>query len=226
MVIPFLPRGRSQSPRSDSRSAQDAFAELVRPHLQALYRLAYRFTGRQHEAEDLLQELLTRLYARPERLNGIESLRPWLARALYNLYVDERRRLARSPLGHLHSTTAGGTAQEDAFAVLPDKNTDLNFSTEMVQMRQHLVELVQQLPQEQREVVILHDVEGYELQEAAEILGVALGTVKSRLHRGHERLRGWLRQRNLSPATVVLSTEGPAVEPESPVARVSSDEMY
>jgi RNA polymerase sigma-70 factor (ECF subfamily) len=226
VVIPFLPRGRSRSPRSDSRSAQDVFAELVRPHLQALYRLAYRFTGRQHEAEDLLQELLTRLYTRPERLNGIESLRPWLARALYNLYIDEHRRLRRSPLGHLHSTAAGGTAEEDAFPVRSDKNTDLNFSTEMAQMRQHLIELVQQLPQEQREVVILHDVEGYELQEAAEILGVALGTVKSRLHRGHERLRGWLRQRNLSPATVVLSTEGPAVEPESPVARVSSDEMY
>jgi RNA polymerase sigma-70 factor (ECF subfamily) len=193
----------------------------VRPHLQALYRLAYRFTGRQHEAEDLLQELLTRLYGRPERLNGIESLRPWLARALYNLYIDERRRLARSPLGHLNST-----AQEDAFAGLPDKHTDLNLSAEMAQVREHLGELVQQLPQEQREVVILHDVEGYELQEAAEILGVALGTVKSRLHRGHERLREWLRQRNLSPATVVLSTEGSGVEAELRVARVSNDEMY
>jgi RNA polymerase sigma-70 factor (ECF subfamily) len=193
----------------------------VRPHLQALYRLAYRFTGRQHEAEDLLQELLTRLYARPERLNGIESLRPWLARALYNLYIDERRRLARSPLGRLHLT-----AQEDAFAGLPDKHTDLNLSAEMAQVREHLGELVQQLPQEQREVVILHDVEGYELQEVAEILGVALGTVKSRLHRGHERLREWLRQRNLSPATVVLSTEGSGVEAELRVARVSNDEMY
>jgi RNA polymerase sigma factor (sigma-70 family) len=226
VVIPFLARGRSQSPRSDSPSRQDAFSKLVRPHLAGLHRLAYRFTGRQHEAEDLLQELLTRLYARPERLNGIESLRPWLARALYNLYVDERRRLARSPLGHLHSTAAGGTAEEDGFAGLPDKKTDLNFSTEMAHMRQHLGELVQQLPQEQREVVILHDVEGYELQEAAEILGVALGTVKSRLHRGHERLREWLRQRNLSPATVVLSNEGPGVEPESPVTRASSDEVY
>jgi RNA polymerase sigma factor (sigma-70 family) len=226
VVIPFFPRGRSQSPRSDSPSRQDAFSELVRPHLPGLHRLAYRFTGRQHEAEDLLQELLTRLYAHPERLNGIESLRPWLARALYNLYVDERRRLARSPLGHLRSTAAGATDEEDALAVLPDKNTDLSFSTEMAQLRQHLGELVQQLPQEQREVIILHDMEGYELQEAAEILGLALGTVKSRLHRGHERLREWLRQRNLSPATVVLSTEGPGVEPESPVARVSSDEMY
>jgi RNA polymerase sigma-70 factor (ECF subfamily) len=226
LVIPFFPRGRSRSPRSDSASRQDAFPKLVGPHLQALYRLAYRFTGRQHEAEDLLQELLTRLYAHPERLNGIERLRPWLARALYNLFVDERRRLARSPLGHLHSTAAGGTAEQDPFAVRPDQNTDLNFSTEMAQMRQHLVELVQQLPQEQSEVVILHDVEGYELQEAAQILGVALGTVKSRLHRGHERLREWLRQRNLSPATVVLSTAGSGVEPELPAARVSSDEVY
>jgi RNA polymerase sigma factor (sigma-70 family) len=225
VVIPFL-RGRSKSPPSDSRSAQGAFAELVRPHLQALYRLAYRFTGRQHEAEDLLQELLTRLYARPEGLNGIESLRPWLARALYNLYVDERRRQARSPLGQLRSIATGGMdEEEDALAVRAD-NTDLNLSTEMAQMRQHLVELVQQLPEEQREVIVLRDVEGYELHEAAEILGVALGTVKSRLHRGHERLREWLRERNLSPATVVLSTEGSAVEGELPAARVSRNEVY
>jgi DNA-directed RNA polymerase specialized sigma24 family protein len=133
--------------------------------------------------------------------------------------------LARSPLGHLRSIATGGTDEEDAFPSRAD-NTDLNFSTEMAQVRPHLLELVQQLPQEQREVVILHDVEGYELQEAAQILGVALGTVKSRLHRGHERLRDWLRQRNLSPATVVLSTEGRGIEAELRVARVSSDEMY
>jgi RNA polymerase sigma factor (sigma-70 family) len=115
--------------------------------------------------------------------------------------------------------------EEDAFPVRAD-NTDLNLSTEMAQIRQHLVELVQQLPEEQREVVILRDLEGYELHEAAEILGVALGTVKSRLHRGHKRLREWLRERNLSPATVVLSTEGSAVEAELPAARVSRNEVY
>ncbi len=226
MVIPFLVRGKRQTARSDTPSRQDAFSELVRPHLAALYRLAYRFTGRQHEAEDLLQELLTRLYARAERLDGIESLRPWLARALYNLYIDERRRLARSAHGHIHSAAGSETLEHEDLPARPDPNTDLNFSAEMDQVRQHLGELLEQLPQEQREVVILHDVEGYELHEAAEILGVAVGTVKSRLHRGHERLRHRLRQRNLSPATVVLSTEGRGGAPDLPLAGLSDNEVY
>lgn len=208
MVIPFLPRTRSERPRSDSRRRQEAFAALVRPHLQALYRLAYRFTGRQHEAEDLVQELLTRLYSRSQGLDEIQTLRPWLARALYNLFVDERRRTGRSALGHVQPVAAAG-AEEDGLSALPDHSADPKFGTEMEKLGEQLGLLLQQLPEEQREVVILHDVEGYELQEAAEILGVALGTVKSRLHRAHERLRRRLRQRNLFPSNVVISDEDP-----------------
>jgi len=95
----------------------------------------------------------------------------------------------------------------------------------MERLRQHLAELVEKLPEDQREVIILHDVEGYELHESAEILGVAVGTVKSRLHRGHERLRQWLGQRNLSPATVVLSSEDAGGADYPPLARVSDNEM-
>ena len=219
MTIRFLPRGKGEALRSDPGSPQEAFSELVRPHLAGLYRLACRFTGRPHEAEDLLQELLTRLYARAERLERIESLRPWLARALYNLYVDERRHRARSTHGHINPSNPGEAEPTDFAA------PDLNFSTEMERLRQHLAELVEKLPQEQREVVILHDVEGYELHESAEILGVAVGTVKSRLHRGRERLRQWLRQRNLSPATVVLSSEDAGRDADPPFARVSDNEL-
>jgi len=224
VTIRFLPRGKGGTLRPDSRSPQDHFSGLVRPHLAGLYRLACRFTGRQHEAEDLLQELLTRLYARAERLERVENLRPWLARALYNLYVDELRHLTRSPLGHLNPPSPGEAEPTDLAArAAPD--TDLTLSTEMERVGQHLAELVDQLPQDQREVVILHDVEGYELQESAEILGVALGTVKSRLHRAHERLRHWLRQRNLSPATVVLSNEDADGAACPPLARVSDNEL-
>jgi RNA polymerase sigma-70 factor (ECF subfamily) len=189
-----------------------------------LYRLACRFTGRQHEAEDLLQELLTRLYARAERLDRVENLRPWLARALYNLYVDERRHLTRSALGRINPSSPDESDPTD-FTARAAPDTDLNVSTEMEHMRRHLAELVEKLPQDQREVIILHDVEGYELHESAEILGVAVGTVKSRLHRGRERLRQWLRQRNLSPATVVLSSEDADGAAYPPFARVSDNEL-
>ncbi len=226
VVIPFVKRDKSRASPSSGRSRQDGFSQLVRPHLPALHRLAYRFTGRQQDAEDLLQELLTRLYIQAERLDGIQSLRPWLARALYNLYIDERRRLSRSPLGRVHSTAVDESAEEHLARSQMAPNTDLDVATEMAQLRGHLGELVERLPDEQRDVVILHDVEGYELPEVAEVLGLALGTAKSRLHRGHQRLRAWLRQRNLSPATVVLSREGSGVEPGVRGTRVSNDEVY
>ena len=86
-------------PMFDRRLPPETFRRLIEPHTQALYRLAFRFTGRRADAEDLLQELLTRMYAKSARLANIDLLRPWLARALYNLFVDERRRNARSALG-------------------------------------------------------------------------------------------------------------------------------
>jgi RNA polymerase sigma-70 factor (ECF subfamily) len=196
---------------SDGRLAPNVFSDLLRPHLPALYRLAFRFTGRQFEAEDLVQELLTRLYARAERLTEVDSLRPWLARALYNLHVDQRRHLARTPQGHLQQP-ADDAADAEAFPAQQDPSANPAFSIEMERLQQGLGEAVAELSDEHRAVVILHDVEGYELHETAAILGVALGTVKSRLHRAHGRLRERLRQRNLVPSNVVLRDESPGEE--------------
>lgn len=190
----------------DGRMAADAFAELLRPHLPALYRLAYRFTGQQADAEDLLQELLTRLYARGEQLMDIDVLRPWLARALYNLHVDRSRSVRRTPFGHLH-LPEGDAPGKQIGETRPDPAAHPDLSLEMERLRRHLAEALERLPEDQRLIVLLHDVEGYELHEAAAILGIPLGTAKSRLHRAHGRLRECLRQRNLMPANVVSEGE-------------------
>jgi RNA polymerase sigma factor (sigma-70 family) len=208
---------------SYSRLPADVFSELLRPHLPALYRLAFRFTGRQCEAEDLLQELLTRLYARSERLTEVESLRPWLARALYNLHVDQHRQQARTPLAYLQQPAAD-SGDADDYPAQRDHNADPAAAVEMELLRQGIAEVLAQLPGEQQEVVILHDMEGYELRETAAILGVALGTVKSRLHRAHGRLRGPLRQRNLIPSNVVLRDDPSGSDAGMPSFRMTDDE--
>ena len=186
---------------SDPRLSSGEFSELVRPHLAALYRLAFRFTGQRFDAEDLLQELLTRLYGRGERLDAVEALRPWLARALYNLHVDQRRSRARTPLGHLREpadATAGDAAEPR------DPGAGPEASLESTLLGQTLGAAVATLADDQRLIVLLHDVEGYKLHEAAAILGVPLGTAKSRLHRARDRLRDYLRERNLIPSNVVF----------------------
>ena len=191
---------------SHTRLSPDEFSELLKPHLPAMYQLAFRFTGRQFDAEDLLQELLTRLYSRSERLAAVEILRPWLARALYNLHVDQCRAKARTPFGHLQTPESG---EEGGIAAQQDPRASPASEAETTILRQHLSAAVAELPEEQQAIVIFHDVEGYELHEAAAILGIPLGTAKSRLHRARDRLRGYLEKRNLIPSNVVLRDEAP-----------------
>ena len=189
------------------RQDPDLFMRLVTPHLQALHRLAFRFTTQASSAEDLVQELLTRLYARAERLDKIEKLRPWLARALYNLFIDERRRWTRNPLCNtlepIDEDIGDGTQRS---ATTPE------FHAEMKILTQTLQELLGKLPDDQRAVVLLRDVEGYELHETASILGIPLGTAKSRLHRAHLQLQNALQQRNLCVSNFVSTDEAASVD--------------
>ena len=157
------------------------FERLVRPHLPRLYRLAFRFTGSRDDAEDLVQELCTRLLPRLSELERLESAGPWLARALYNLFVDGARRRSRSPV--------------DAVEALPDVASELPGPDELAVARltaERIEAALAQLPAEQRAVVAWHDVEGYTLEELAESDRVPIGTLKSRLHRARAALRALL----------------------------------
>jgi len=165
---------------------RDRFEALLRPHIELLYRLAYRWTGQQDRAEDLVQELLVRLVERLEEMEQIESLRPWLIRILYNRYVDDYRRQRRSPIDDRHSGW-NPTAEEPE----PDPLDvpDPEHPSEREDQRRQLHRALKQLEPEQRDLVLLHDLEGYTAEEAAEILAIPLGTVKSRLHRARARLK-------------------------------------
>jgi RNA polymerase sigma-70 factor (ECF subfamily) len=202
------------------RQDPDLFMRLVTPHLQALHRLACRFTGQTSTAEDLVQELLTRLYARAERLDKIENLRPWLARALYNLFIDERRRWIRNPLRDTLEPT-----DEDISDGTQKGATTPEFHAEMKILTRTLQELLDKLPDDQRAVVLLRDVEGYELHETASILGIPLGTVKSRLHRAHSQLQNALQQRNLRVSNFVSMDEAAGLDTSASDYGVASNDM-
>lgn len=85
-----------------SRHAKQAeiFRGLVEPYTKTLYRAAWRLTGTPEDAEDLVQELLVRLYPKTKEMQKIEKLLPWLKKALYRLFIDEKRKHARRPRGH------------------------------------------------------------------------------------------------------------------------------
>jgi RNA polymerase sigma-70 factor (ECF subfamily) len=158
------------------------FEALLRPHLDRLYRLAYRFTGSRDDAEDLVQELCVRMVPRLEQLRALDNPAPWLARALHNLFVDEARRRQKSPV--------------QAVEVLPEVPSDAP-GPDQLALGELTLERIEaalaRLPAEQRAVLAWHDIEGYTLDELADSHDLPLGTLKSRLHRARAALRQQLR---------------------------------
>lgn len=177
------------------------FEALVRPHLDSIYRLAYRFTGHREDAEDLVQELLLHLYRGPQDLAQIAALRPWLKRALYHLFVDQWRRRRRTPFGHLHDEPWEALFENAAGAAGPDRDT------QAAQLRRRVLHALYGLDKKHRALLVLHDMEGRELPELAELLQLPLGTLKSRLFRARRKLREALGSGNPAAGSGVMNSE-------------------
>ena len=161
-----------------------AFERLVRPHFDRLYRLAWHLAGRKAEAEDLFQELLVKAFGKLDELVRIDQPGPWLARVMYHLFVDEKRRFARR---RMHTVDEGALPGE-GIAGLPGPG-DPAHDRERYENIARLNRALAQLSDEHRTIVLLHDTEGYKLTEIQEITGIPVGTAKSRLHRARARLR-------------------------------------
>jgi len=157
---------------------RDAFGELVTRHRDRLWAVALRTMGDREDAADALQDALLSAYRAADRFRGDSAVTTWLHRIVVNACLDRiRRQRARptQPLPEVDTTVA------------PAPDRDMRIDVEAA---------LAQLPVEQRAALVLVDVQGYPVSEAAEMLGVAEGTIKSRCARGRARLAvslGYLR---------------------------------
>ena len=158
----------------------DAFAELVRRHRDRLWAVALRTIGDREEAADAVQDALLSAHKAAARFRGNSQVTTWLHRIVVNACLDRLRKRQAHPTVPLpdgrHTDDGPATGPEPA---APDHDHD----TALV-VRQALAAL----PAEQRAALVLVDVQGYPVAEAAEMLGVAEGTIKSRCARGRARL--------------------------------------
>ncbi len=168
-----------------TRPAESNFDDLLRPQVEYLFRLAWRFTGSVSDAEDLVQDVLLKLFPRTKELLEIDKLRPWLARVLYRQYVDSVRRKSRSPIELVYDADV----EDDPLDALPTAREGPEEHAERSNWRDHILAALERLNPEQRAVIAMHDVEGYSLEELETILETPLGTLKSRLHRARQRMR-------------------------------------
>lgn len=163
--------------------AADRFEQLIRPKVETLYRIAYRLCNSQDDAEDLVQQLLIRIFPKLDWLETIEKLDAWLASSLYNLYVDKYRRSVREKAIFSH---------DDEFESLADTAQSPFEQVSNNQIQQTIEIALSRLNDNQRIVVLLHDAEGYTMEELTIILEVPLGTIKSRLNRARRALKKML----------------------------------
>ncbi len=176
--------------RTHRRSESGDFESLLRPHVDHLFRVAFRFTGNREDAEDLVQDLLAKLYTRRREVAEVEKLRPWLVRVLYRMFVDDWRK--RSRLRLFPGGEPEDPAASDPLSQLTAEGPDPREETESRLAREALEGALARLSPDHRAVLALHDIEGYTLPEMEAVLEVPVGTLKSRLHRARARLRASL----------------------------------
>lgn len=155
----------------------------VRPYLQAMYRSAWRLTNNEDDAEDLLQDFLMKLYEKQIDFKTLENPQTWLLRGLYNQFIDFTRKQKRSALG------LSDAVDEEYLDNLSDQQHMPHLITEQHSEIRHIQQLMFQLSEDQRTILILHDIEGYSLNELQIVLNAPLGTLKSRLHRARNALQ-------------------------------------
>ena len=165
-----------------------AFEELYRRHYRRVYALTLRMMGNPTEAEDMTQEVFLQLFNKIGMFRGESAFTTWLHRMTVNqVLMHFRKKSTRSELltdeGETPVQIVKGTENPGAAPVID---------------RIGLENALKQLPTGYRTVFVLHDVEGYEHYEIAEMLGIAEGTSKSQLHKARLKLRQLIRQQAAS----------------------------
>jgi RNA polymerase sigma-70 factor (ECF subfamily) len=160
----------------------DAFNELVRLYQDYLFALVVRVVNDRDSAADAVQEAFFSCYRNLDRFRG-DSFRSWLTRIALNAATDVLRYRKRRPADPFPEW------EDDSWQPPADENSSPELQAMRNQSSRMLVQAMAQITEDQRRAIVLFDVEGFDYQEIADMTGVSLGTVKSRIHRGRLALR-------------------------------------
>jgi RNA polymerase sigma-70 factor (ECF subfamily) len=186
---PTQPESDQQLAKAAAGGDMAAFEELYRRHNRRVYALCLRMTQNQTEAEDLMQEAFIQLFRKVGSFRGDSAFTTWLHRLTVNQVLMHLRKRSVK----LEKTTEEGDTPEQMVMGTENPNTM------PVVDRIALDRAIAQLPPGYRSVFVLHDIEGHEHEEVARMLGVAVGTSKSQLHKARMRLRALLRMQRPTP---------------------------
>jgi len=162
--------------------SRDAFDELVNRHQVGIYRLVRVLTCGDEDAEDLAQETFVRAFRGIAGFRGDSAFGTWLHRIAINVIKSHLSRRRRRPVVVEARADAGADGVMEGIASADDFEL-------AVHRRQAIDHALAALPEDQRTLIVLRDVQGLEYQEIATTMGLPLGTVESRIFRARQRLR-------------------------------------
>jgi RNA polymerase sigma-70 factor (ECF subfamily) len=172
------------------RRDEAAFNELVRAYEKRVFRLVLRMLGDRAEAEDVAQDVFITVFKSIDSFRGESKLSTWMFRVATNhcknriKYLDRRARGKKSELDELteHGALESASMSSSALVARPDQQAEANQIESLVRAA------IAELDEDQRELVVLRDVENMSYEEIQQITGLPEGTVKSRLHRARLQL--------------------------------------
>lgn len=159
-----------------------AFETLMEKYEKKMYAVALRMCANREDAQDCLQDAMLRIYKALPSFKGQSSFFTWVYRITMNTCLDDLRRKKVRQAASVDQLIELGWSPADAEDT-PEKHHDRS------ELRRNLSRAIQQLPEEMRAAIILRDVQGFSYDEIAEALSTNVGTVKSRISRGREKLR-------------------------------------
>jgi RNA polymerase sigma-70 factor (ECF subfamily) len=190
----------------------DAFGVLFTRHRDRLWAVALRTTGNPEDAADALQEAMISAFRRAAGFRGDALVTTWLHRIVVNASLDRLRRnkvRAAQPLPDDLEEYAG----RGAVLATGDTSTDPEAQAVLTDRRDAVLAALDQLPPDQKAALVLVDLEGYPVEQVAEMLECPTGTVKSRCARGRARLAVLLRESGLDGTTSASETSHPGNDP-------------
>lgn len=177
--------------RDDAQRARREFEAEALQHLDVMYQTAYHLTRNQAEAEDLVQETCLRAFRHWDQYKKGTNCRAWLLRILRNNFINECRRKHRQEARVDYTELDKYYSQlVEAATLQTQKDPSEELFSNLVD--DEIIEAINQLPEEFREVVILSDLQDLSYKEIAEVLDCPIGTVRSRLSRGRKILQSLL----------------------------------
>ena len=159
-----------------------AFELLMEKHESKMYAVALRMCQNREDAQDCLQDAMLRIYKALPSFKGQSSFSTWAYRITMNTCLDELRRKKVRQASSLDQMLDLGWSPVD-------ENNSTERHADNMELKRNLSRAIQTLPEEMRAAVVLRDVQGFSYDEIAEMLSTNVGTVKSRISRGREKLR-------------------------------------